>query len=374
MSEASVRPASQAALEALEQAVAKGAAHTVRVCFPDHYGVLRGRRLPAEVFCERPTAEQAFCDGALVWDIRCDIFEEVDFSNYRTGYPDLYAHPDPETLAPLAWADGEWGVMADSCDAHGEPLDVDPRTTLRVTAERADALERPVSATLELRVPDPAVGAWAPGSAPELAQRLQSALTGREPGVAAVEWDRPARVVRLHLEPAAPLATADALALLRSAARELSRALGVRLTAMPRLDADAAPTRMLFELDADGPPPDAAAAQELSLFLAPLPVAHSDFGEHVRERTVAAASDANPYLALAAALAATQGRPAAGAEGPESAPGYAGAIVRFAQSPLAADWFAPRLRHDALELALREQRLRESAVTEWDIERYWECG
>ena len=116
-----------------------GRASTVRVCFPDHYGSVRGRRLPAETFLASPMTHQAFCDGALVWDVQCEIFEETDFSNYRTGYPDLYAVPDLASIRRCGWTDSEWLVLCDAVDADDVPIWVDPRGCLRTISERAGA-------------------------------------------------------------------------------------------------------------------------------------------------------------------------------------------------------------------------------------------
>ena len=56
-------PVQDERLDALAAAVAEERVHTVRVCFSDHYGVLRGRRLAAESFVADVRAPQAFCDA-----------------------------------------------------------------------------------------------------------------------------------------------------------------------------------------------------------------------------------------------------------------------------------------------------------------------
>lgn len=363
-------------LEELREAHGAGGAHTLRVCFPDHYGVLRGRRLATEQFLGEPTTPQAFCDGALVWDIRCGIFEEADFSNYRTGYPDLYAHPDLDTVRPCGWSEGEWLVMADSCDAHGVPIGVDSRRVLRRAVEKSGAAA-PAEVTLELRVPDQAVvDSFSPGARPEFVGVLSDGLVACGIPLAAVTWDRPGRTLSLIINGADPVSVADAAVIARSAAREVSKRHDVDLTAMPRLGVADTPLslRLWTEVTAD----DAFASRitDLDLMLRPLPIAHGSGLRLQAESTeagcsVSASSDANPYLAMAALLIAG-GSEARGSEGFES--GYGSAIARFADASWSLEWLDELFRHDALALAVREKTMREEQVTSWDLTRYRECG
>ena len=372
MSDAHEHPA----VAALAEAVARDGVHTVRICFPDHYGTLRGRRVAAARFLEATDAPQAFCDGALVWDIRCDIFEETDFSNYRTGYPDLYVRPDVDTLRRCGWSPGEWLVLGDARDHHGHALEVSPRWVLRRVLERIGAPAR-VGARLELRVPDDAVAAaWAPGRPAAFADQLLRGGRESDLGICAIDWSRPRRVMTLTFGERDALSAADAIALARTAVRELTLSSGVRATAMPRLAADDVPT--LLELHFDAPEGEGfpARLEDMALLLRPLPLAHPGApacgelsGGRARAR---AASDANPHLALAGALIAAHGDGSADPDAPGR--GYRAAIGRFRGAGWAADWLAPMFVHDTLALAEREADLRDAAISGWDRERYWECG
>lgn len=374
--------AAATALDRLADAVASGRVDTVRVCFADHYGVLRGRRVAAERFLADASAPQGFCDGALVWDVRCEIFEAAAFSNYATGYPDLYVHADLASLCECAWAPGEAAVLGDVRDAHGAPIALDPRGTLRRVAQRAAVPA--VGAAFELNVPDERLAAgWTAGSPPPLATRYLDGLqrAGLEP--LALTWDGPRRRMRLQLAERSPLALADAIALARGAARELA-AEGVRLTPAARTAAGEPPARMTFSLATRDAAGALARLDDVRLLLAPLPLAYApsgvsalggalDRGAAATVRIVVhAASDANPYLALAAALAAVSADGAAG--GAADPTSYRAAIDRFAAAGWVPDWLGDALVGDALTLARREADLRESAVTEWDLRRYWECG
>ncbi|MBN8868664.1 MAG: hypothetical protein J0H66_02140 [Solirubrobacterales bacterium] len=353
-----------------------GRAHTVRVCFPDHYGVLRGRRLTAGHFASSSRTPQAFCDGAMVWDIRCDIFEEADFSNYRTGYPDLYARPDPGTLRPCGWSPGEYAIMADACDAHGQPLAVDPRSLLRKVVDDS-GLDRPITVAIELQVPDPGLkAALAPGASHEFVDTLAQGLAASGLPLGSVAWDRDRSLLTLTLQNGDPLAAADAAVLSRSAARELSKQMEVDLSAIPRLETDARPACLRISLESERGRGFEERLSDTGLLLRPLPLAYR--GDEAPEVTigdgrleVGASSDANPYLAIAAVLMA--------ATGPEAGTGaaawtYAAVIDRFAASEWVAERLSPLFVHDAVALARRELGLREARITQWDLDRYRECG
>lgn len=355
-----------AGLEALRRAVGAGEARTVRVCFSDHYGVLRGRRIAAEVFAADPDARQGFCDGALVWDIRCAIFEGIDFSNYGTGYPDLYVRPEHETLRPCAWTAGEWSVFGDCRDERGDAIDVDPRGILRAIAARSGSPS--VTAALELHLET------------ERPDRFLAAIDAAARGIGlrlpALDHTAADGVARIGLPGLEPIAAGDALVTLRSAAREIAAALGVAMTAMSQTEAGGRATRLLVEVtDGGGRAAEQPAVEELALLLRPLPGGARGVTPDGGAVAVAA-SDANPYLAIAAAIAAAAEpvnamRPAldAGSGDP-----YRSSIQRLSTSPLARRWFPERFIHDTLALAEREAGISEGGGGPWDAARYRECG
>lgn len=361
------------ATERLAAAVSAGDAHTVRVCFSDHYGTLRGRRLPAEVFLRDPATRQGFCDGALVWDVECEIFEATRYSNFSTGYPDLYADPDLGTLRPCGWSPGEWSVLCDVVDAHGAPVLVDPRQALRGVLARAD-VEVTVRACLELNAAD--VSGWAPGAPAGWGRALADGLYATGLDAVAVQPDADSGCVRVHLGAMAPLALADALATTRTAAREIGVQHGAQVNATAKTTTDRPPARLALQLEWAGTlaPGVPARAHELSLLLAPLPLGYPRPAAALRpDGTIAidAASDANPWLALAAALAACAASADSQASPPEH---YRRAADRLRHCAWAPEWFDPLLLHDTLALADREADLRERRVTAWDLERYADVG
>jgi glutamine synthetase len=361
-------------LDLLRGAVGEGTADTVRVCFSDHYGVLRGRRIAADVFAAAPGARQGFCDGALVWDIRCEIFEETDFSNYGTGYPDLYVTPELSTLRPCVWTDGEWTSLGDCLDEHGRPIPVDPRGALRRIAAMGSTDER-VRVRIELQAPELGGEAGA-----RLMDALSRAAEGLGLGDVAISHDRDVEMLSSELPWMDPLAAADATVLLRGAARELASRQGVALTAMAQIAPTRQPSRLVITPEPTAPARAAGAwarAEELALLLRPLPAGAAALAPQPGaegEGDFVAASDANPYLAIAASLAAgAESAPPAPVGEREDDP-YLSAVAALSWCEWARNWFDPLLIHDAIALAEREAGVCADAGGPWSHERYWECG
>lgn len=365
-------------LEELRAEVAAGGIDTVRVCFSDHYGMLRGRRLVGEVYAEEPEAEQAFCDGALVWDVHCDIFEEADYSNFRTGYPDLFAVPDLDSLRLCGWSERTAMVLARVNGPHGDPAPLDPRGLLARAAASLEA--QPVRVTLSVRAGHGKLEpGWKPAPAPGFAERWREGLESSGIGVEALDYDPEGCRAVLALPAAAPVEAADALVQARSAAREIGLVQGITVTTLGRLAAGE-PDEAISIVPAGGfpaSPEGIGRLSDLAVLCRPLP-AGWPAGDLLEGEAVMASAAASPYLAIAATLlGAGAAAPAAGA----GIPGSLGdAARRLAAAKWAGDWLPEIFVHDTVEIALREDSMREQAtaaspgVTAWDIERYAEVG
>jgi hypothetical protein len=124
--------------------------------------------------------------------------------------------------------------------------------------------------------------------------------------------------------------------------------------------------------------------EELSLLLRPLPAGAVASARDGLERVegeslpngsaVDAASDANPYLVLAATLAAHAQPGSPRVETASGSDPFRRSIERFADCSWAKRWFPGVFIHDAIALARREAEISDSGGGPWDPARYWECG
>ena len=364
-------------LDQLRSAVEDGSIDTVRVCIADHYGMLRGRRLVGEVFAADPQGLQAYCDGALIWDVHCDIFESTDYSNFRTGYPDVFARPDLDSLIRCGWSPGSTLVMTEVLTPHGERSPLDPRGLLRIFAERIPT--GPITASLELRAGDGALEeGWHGDEAPAFMQRWRDGIELSGIALERLGWDSDRAVLRAELAPAAPLVAADQLVAVRSAAREIGLVDGPTVTAMPLLAGGQRPARMLLS----PPTPLSAEAQgrlsDVALLCRPLPLDWISAEPLTSGDGISASPQASPYLAIAALLSAIGSPHAASAQRAPSS--YSEAADQFDAASWTREWLGEMFVHDTLELARREAMMRTDAadrpgqLSDWDIERYGEVG
>jgi len=77
------------------------------------------------------------CDYLLACDVDMDPLPGYQFANWETGYGDLNAIVDPNTVRPLPWTPGSVLVLCDLLTQSGQPVEVSPRQILRRELERA---------------------------------------------------------------------------------------------------------------------------------------------------------------------------------------------------------------------------------------------
>ena len=362
-------------LRSLVEAAECGAVHTVRICYSDHYGRLRGRRLNADVFLADARAHQAFCNAALVWSVNCEVFEETKLSNFSTGYPDMYAHPDLATLAPAPSVEGEYSLLCDLHELDGSPVFMDPRHVLRSVTSRLGPETR-VGARLMLRLRDDGSASWAPGYPAAVPDGLIRGLRRAGLSISALQRSRGARTLSIQFAADDPIRTADALIVARSAAAEIAMNHDVTVTTMPREKSEEDPLRLVLSVESlDAAPGVDRRLEDLSILLAPLAPSYpraprSSHDSAAATTRIVASSDACPYLAIAGSLAAVAGP--AQSEASAAPIGFEAAIDRYAGASWAREWFDPRFSDDTLALARSESLLRATAITDWDLARYRE--
>ena len=125
----------------LARVVADGTVDQVEVAWPDQFGHVLGKRIPARGFLDRARGPGfAFCDAALGWNSTGEVIDAVRLTNAGTGYPDAYAVPDLGTARLLPWRARSVHVIADVVDHHRHAVRTSPRAVLQRVVERLAAL------------------------------------------------------------------------------------------------------------------------------------------------------------------------------------------------------------------------------------------
>lgn len=104
----------------------------------DHLGTWRGKRFARATY-ERGAAGDGLPFSDVFWALTVaeDLVEPptADHPRYfprkETGFPDVLLRPDPATLRPVPWLDGEGWALGDWFLPEGRPVPLDPRAALR---------------------------------------------------------------------------------------------------------------------------------------------------------------------------------------------------------------------------------------------------
>ncbi len=128
-------------LAELERQVESGEIETVITAIPDLYGRLMGKRIVGRFFLDEIAGDGMHaCDYLYASDMEMDPTPGYDFTSWSSGYGDMRAVPDMNTLRRADWLDRTAIVLCDSLEEeHDALIEVAPRTILKRQVERAAA-------------------------------------------------------------------------------------------------------------------------------------------------------------------------------------------------------------------------------------------
>ncbi|KAF8643907.1 hypothetical protein AX16_008923 [Volvariella volvacea WC 439] len=124
----------------------------VKVAGIDVDGVLRGKYMSKDKFLSAVTTDGfGFCSVIFGWDIHDAVYStELLISNKANGYKDIIASIDLSTYRRIPWEGNVPFFLVSFLDPETrQPLIVDPRGILAVTAQRAQELGRQCYAGVE---------------------------------------------------------------------------------------------------------------------------------------------------------------------------------------------------------------------------------
>ena len=112
----------------------------------DTDGVLRGKYMAREKFLSALDSGFGFCDVVLGWDSDDQLYDNVTFTGWHTGYPDAPTRILPESCREIPFEDGGLFFL---CEFSPPAEDICPRGTLRRILKRARAMGFEVYAGFE---------------------------------------------------------------------------------------------------------------------------------------------------------------------------------------------------------------------------------
>jgi glutamine synthetase len=224
--------------------------HTVECSFPDAHGFPRGKRIPVRHFFDRAHQGFDIANAALVWDRKCDVLPEVAYANWNTGYPDMKAVPDLTTFRPIPWRPGAASVLCDCLEEDGSEVRVYTRHLLKSIVADAQAMgyEPMVGSELEFYILDqsdvplyPEIDCYSLTKGAELErllERVRRELDDFGITIEACNTEYGPAQVEVNIRYADAVRTADHTMLFKMAVKEIAAQEGYRVTFMAKLFSD----------------------------------------------------------------------------------------------------------------------------------------
>jgi len=123
----------------------RGLSH-IKVGLFDNDGVMRSKYMSREKFFSSLDNGFAFCDVVLGWDVKDQLYDNVTYTGWHTGYPDAPVRILPNSCREIPFENGMLLFIAEFAD-HAEA--VCPRATLRRVISKADDMGFDAFAALE---------------------------------------------------------------------------------------------------------------------------------------------------------------------------------------------------------------------------------
>jgi len=123
----------------------RGLSH-VKVGLFDIDGIMRGKYMSKEKFISSLYSGFAFCDVVLGWDANDQLYDNVKYTGWHSGYPDAPVRIIPETCRSLHFEGDMLLFIAEFTD---KPASLCPRGTLNRVIERAKSMGLIANAAFE---------------------------------------------------------------------------------------------------------------------------------------------------------------------------------------------------------------------------------
>ncbi len=219
--------------------------HTVEIAHPDNYGHLRGKRMPVERFFGAGQKGIGIADAIYIMDLQCDLVDNPWIS-MESGFLDTILVPDVSSARLLTHRPGYAMVFSDSLDEEGQPHQMSPRRLLADQVKRCQAagVDPFVATEIEFYLTTPE---WEPIQGyiqyssmtdsfvvDEILLDMRNALAGAGMEVESANAEYGPGQFEINVGPADAMRTADSTVLLKSIIKQVAVQHGVRATFMPK--------------------------------------------------------------------------------------------------------------------------------------------
>lgn len=121
----------------------------IRIAAADMDGVLRSKYITGAKLKSALEEGAPFCNGVFGWDCADELYDNVSYTGWHTGYPDIRLKLDPATARRLPWEDNTPFLLGEFTESDGTPSAVCPRQLLRHVLARVERAGFQVQAGME---------------------------------------------------------------------------------------------------------------------------------------------------------------------------------------------------------------------------------
>lgn len=223
---------------------------TVELAVPDAFGILRGKRVPASAWPH--VAENGIHMASVIytWTPRCEIRDDDEWLDPSKGWPDMQAVPTGD-LRPVPWRPGAVMVLCETKDEDGQQLPVSPRDVLAKVLGKAAAMgfEVRIGFELEFYLLDPVTkrskhrdiqcyGLARGAEYEDVLGPMRKHLVDFGIPVEACNTEYAPGQIEVNIRYDEAMRTADNAVLFRNAVKEIAQQRGYLATFMPKIDYD----------------------------------------------------------------------------------------------------------------------------------------
>lgn len=112
----------------------------VRYAVTDIDGVCRGKHISTEKILNMLEGGGTIASAIFGWDIADELYDNVSFTGFHTGYPDIGLRLDPKTARRLPWDDNRWLILGEHTTTDGAPLPICPRQVLKKVLAKTQSM------------------------------------------------------------------------------------------------------------------------------------------------------------------------------------------------------------------------------------------
>lgn len=118
--------------------VANHPAGKVKIAYPDIDGILRGKYISSEKFLSAVETGTTFCEVIFGWDSGDVAYDNVKYSGWHTGYPDVPTRIDLATFRKIPWENNTPFFLGELVDKNDQPAIVCPRQLMKRVVNQAN--------------------------------------------------------------------------------------------------------------------------------------------------------------------------------------------------------------------------------------------